>query len=160
MLKNIFLVGALFLGQFAFAQQYKTAIGVRGDWSNLKNDLAQLSLKHFLNDRNALEVNLGFGERYVWSEFNHHINQPLNKELDWYLGYGMNLGYWNTNYDNRYDAAERSGFWWGFGGLLGLEFTTKVFPLNFALDAGPAVSLLPTPKVGVKMGFAARYAIR
>lgn len=160
MLRSFLLAPAILLGYFTFSQQYKTAIGVRGDWSNLKTDLAQLSVKHFFDHRNALEVNLGFGERYLWTEANHHINFMINNDLDWYAGYGMNLGYWNTNYDQRYNPSERSGFWWGFGGLLGLEFTTTVFPLNFALDAGPAVSLLPTPKVGVKMGFAARYAIR
>ncbi len=161
MLKLLFISAIVFFLSFSsFAQQYRTAIGVKADWSSLKNDLAQLSVKHFFDEHNALEVNLGAGRRYVWLEANHHINFRINRALDWYLGYGANMGYWNTNYDNRYNAAERSGYWLGFGGIAGIELTTNVIPLNFALDGGPAVSLLPEPKVGVRLGFTARYAIK
>lgn len=142
------------------AQQYRHAFGVKGEWSTLKNDLASLSYKHFFTRQHAIEANLGFGRRFLWLEANHHINFPLANDLEWYLGYGMNLGYWNTNYDNRYVEAERSGLWWGFGGNAGIELTTNVFPLNFALDVGPALSLLPSPELGVKVGFSARYAIK
>ena len=131
-----------------------------GDWSNLKTDLAQFSVKHFFDEMNALEVNLGGGRRYAWVEANHHLNFRINQSVDWYLGYGMNLGYWATSYDRSINLSQRTGYWWGFGGIGGIEVTTNVIPLNFALDVGPAVSLIPKPELGVKVGFAARYAIK
>ena len=41
----------------SYAQQYTTAIGVRGDWSNLDVAYSDFSLKHFINgSSNAFEA--------------------------------------------------------------------------------------------------------
>ena len=158
-MKKTLLIGFISLmGSGAFAQQYKTAIGIKGDWSSLDVDLAMFSVKHFFSAPNAFEVNFGAGRRYVWVEGLYLYNQPLKGEFDWYAGGGVDLGYWNTNYDNRYDNATRSGFWGGATGLFGVEYTFSVVPLNFALDAGPTFRLVPDMEVGIKVGFAARYA--
>ncbi len=160
MIRVLLISTLLLMAASVSAQQYNTAFGVKGEWSTLKNDLAELSVKHFFDAHNALELNLGFGRRFVWVEANHHFNFRLNKTLDFYLGYGANIGYWATTFDTRYTLRDRSFVWMGFGGNAGIEFTTNVIPLNFALDFGPAVSVLPTQEVGVKVGFSARYAIK
>jgi hypothetical protein len=150
-----------FLVMFAHglnAQQYKTAIGVKGDWSTLNVDLAEFSVKHFFNSPSAIEVNFGAGRRFLWLEGLYMYNQPLKGDFDWYVGGGLDLGYWNTNYDNRYDNATHSGFWGGSTGVFGVEYTFGFVPLNFAVDLGPTFRIVPDLEVGLKVGFAARYA--
>ena len=44
-LSLFFLVSLV--GHGAFGQQYKTAVGIKGDWSTLNVDMAEFSVKHF-----------------------------------------------------------------------------------------------------------------
>ncbi|MBL4862502.1 MAG: hypothetical protein JKY09_05740 [Crocinitomicaceae bacterium] len=160
-MKKSFLVFLISLiGQGVFGQQYRTSIGIKGDWSNLNADLAEFSVKHFFASPSAVEVNFGAGRRFVWLEGMYHRNITFKKDVDWYLGGGVDLGYWNTNYDRRYDKSTHSGFWGGTTGVLGLEYTFNFIPINLALDAGPTLRLIPDLEVGLKVGFACRYAIR
>lgn len=142
------------------AQQYKTSIGVRGDWSNLDTDLAELSAKHFFDRNNGLEANFGFAKEYFWLEGMYHHNQTLKGDVDWYFGGGADFGYWNTNYDRRYNVNERSGFWSGTSAVVGVEYTTSFIPINLSFDVGPTFRLVPERKAGIKVGFSLRYAIK
>ena len=153
-------VFSFLFSSFNYSQQYKFAFGIKGDWSNLNSDLAELSVKGFLNQNAAIEANFGAGQRYVWLDCIFHYNQALKNDFDWYFGGGADFGYWNTNYDKRYDNATHTGFWVGTSGVLGLEYTVKQFPINFALDLGPTIRYIPELDFGVKVGFAMRYAIR
>ena len=154
------LFGLLFLSPNLQAQQYRTAIGVKGDWSTLNYDLAELSLKHFFTDRSALEANLGLGRRFIWLEGMYHHNQTLKGDVDWYFGGGVDFGYWNTNYDSRYDKSTHTGFWAGTTGVVGIEYTAGFIPINLALDVGPTIRMVPDLEIGLKIGFALRYAFR
>ncbi len=158
MQKTILLLFLSVIGSSAYGQQYKTAVGIKGDWSTLNADMAEFSIKHFYSGPNAVEINFGAGRRYIWLEGLYLYNHPWKNDLDWYVGGGLDFGYWNTNYDGRYDASTRSGFWSGTTGVFGLEYTCGFIPLNFTLDAGPTIRALPDLEVGVKIGFAARYA--
>lgn len=158
MKKTMLLLFLSMIGSNTFGQQYTTAIGVKGDWSNLNVDRAQFSIKHFFAVPNSFEVNFGAGRRFIWIEGLYLYNHPLRNGFDWYAGGGLDLGYWNTNYDNRYDSATHSGFWSGVTGVFGVEYTFDFIPLNFALDAGPTLRAVPDFEVGVKVGFSARYA--
>lgn len=158
MKKSILLVLLCLIGYGAYSQRYTTAVGVKGDWSTLDVDLAEFSVKHFFSAPSAFEINLGAGRRYIWLEGLYLFNHPLKGDFDWYTGGGMDMGYWNTNYDGRYDNATHSGFWGGATGVFGVEYTFGFIPLNFALDAGPTIRVVPDFEVGLKVGFAARYA--
>lgn len=146
------------VGSGAFSQRYNTAIGVKGDWSTINADLAQFSVKHFFDTQEALELNIGAGQRYIWLEGMYLYHQTVNNTFDWYLGGGADFGYWNTNYDGRYDKDTRTGFWAGTTGVFGVEYTFDFIPLNFALDGGPTIRMVPDLEVGIKIGFATRYA--
>lgn len=154
------LIGLLCTSLYANSQQYRTSIGVKGDWSTLNYDMAELSLKHFYTAHSAFEANLGIGRRFIWLEGMYHRNQTLKKDIDWYVGAGLDFGYWNSNYDNRYDKSTHTGFWGGSTGVVGLECTTEFIPINLALDVGPTVRLIPDLEIGLKVGFALRYAFR
>ena len=154
-MKNLLLIISVsMIGHGAFSQQYNTAIGIKGDWSSLDVDMAQFSVKHFLTEFNAVEVNFGAGQGFVWLEGMYLYNHQLKNEFDWYTGGGVDLGYRNKNSK----VNTHTGFWGGITGVFGLEYTFSVIPLNFALDFGPTIRLLPDMEVGVKVGFATRYA--
>lgn len=160
MSKILSLATALLLTLSLNAQQYRTAIGIKGDWSTLNYDLAELSLKHFFTDRSALEANLGLGRRFIWMEGMYHHNLQLKGDFDWYFGAGLDFGYWNSNYDNRYDKSTDTGFWGGSTGVVGVEYTADFIPINLALDLGPTVRAIPDLEIGLKVGFALRYAFK
>lgn len=157
MKNTILLLFLSLIGSGAFGQQYKTAVGIKGDWSSLNVDLAQFSVKHFYTPENAFEINFGAGQRFIWLEGMYHYNQPLKNDFYWYAGGGVDLGYWSNNYENRFDRSY-SGFWGGTNGVFGIEYVFGYIPLDFALDFGPTIRLIPDLEVGLKVGFAARYA--
>ncbi len=142
------------------AQQYNTAIGIKGDWSNLNVGLGQLSVKHFFNSSNAIDASIGFGRRYGWLNLMYEHNQPFIGNTDWYFGVGADFGIWNTNYDDRYESSERSGVWTGINGNIGIEYTFADMPINLAFDMGPTFRIAPDVKLGILAGFALRYAFR
>lgn len=160
MRKLSLLLGIVFSTHLLIAQQYNTAVGVKGDWSTLNYDLAQISVKHFFNSPYAIEANLGFGVQYLWLEGVCHRNMPLKGDVEWYAGGGADVGYWFTKNVRADNPNPHQGVWTGTTALVGLEFTTNVIPLNFALDAGPTFRFTPTPQIGLKVGFAARYAFK
>ncbi|MFT5857932.1 MAG: hypothetical protein ACI865_000016 [Flavobacteriaceae bacterium] len=142
------------------AQSYNTALGVKADWSNLNVGLGELSVKHFFNSPHAIDASLGFGRRYAWLHVMYEHNQSFLGDTEWYYGVGGDFGIWDTNYDGRFEASERSGVWAGIDGNLGIEYTFVDFPINLAFDMGPTVRLFPDVKLGIMAGFALRYAFR
>lgn len=159
-MKIIRLFPFLLFTFYSSAQPYKFAVGVKGDMSTTNSDLAQFSFKNFYSESGAFEINLGTGRRYLWLEGMMMKHIPLRNNLDWYCGAGADLGYWNTNYDRKYNSSERSGFWSGINGVVGIEYTIDFFPLNFALDTGPTLRFLPETELGWKVGIACRYAFK
>lgn len=158
-MKNPLLILVLsLLSTSAFSQQYKTAIGIKGDWSTLNSNLAQVSVKHFFQAPNAVEVNFSAGRHFIWLEGLYLYNQPLKNNFDWYAGGGIDLGYWGEQSADRLEPQQHLGFWGGMTGVFGIEHTFDFIPINIALDAGPSVRIVPNFEVGLKVGFAARYA--
>jgi hypothetical protein len=146
---------------FSYAQQYTTALGVRGDWSNLDVAYSDINLKHFINGTsNAFEATLGFGRRHLWFQGMYERNFLIGKGVEWYWGIGGDIGYWNKNYDRSTDNRENVGVWTGIDANIGIEYTFPSFPINIALDAGPTVRMYPFVEVGPLIGFSVRYAFR
>lgn len=154
MKKYLLLLALSALGTSAYAQQYKTAVGIKGDWSTLNVDMAQFSVKHFFAEPNAFEINFGAGRQFIWLEGLYLYNHPLRNNFDWYGGAGLDLGYSN----GRIFSDVIGGFWGGATGVFGVEHTFDFIPINVALDAGPTLRMIPDFEVGLKVGFAVRYA--
>ena len=132
MKKQIILiaVAALFFISTAGAQSlgrtYTTALGVK------LLDGAGITLKHFINDRDALE-GIGFfwnqGTRITGLyELHYDINGAPG--LKWYVGPGAHLGFYNTKYGN--------GSYAGIDGVLGLDYKINNAPINLSLDWQPS----------------------
>ena len=132
MKKQIFLsfVGALFFISAATAQSegqsYQTALGIKF------LDGAGITLKHFINDRDALE---GIG--FFWTQgtritglYELHYDIAGAPGLKWYVGPGAHVGFYNTKYGN--------GSFVGVDGVLGLDYKINRAPLNLSLDWQPS----------------------
>ena len=106
-------------------QSYTTALGV-------KFYPGAISLKHFVNDKNALE---GLG--YFWDKgfritglYEIHGNINGAPGLKWYIGPGAHVGFYNTKYGG--------GSSIGVDGVLGLDYKFRDAPINLSLDWQPS----------------------
>lgn len=149
-----------FLCTPVFSQQYVTALGIKADYTTADVPSAELSLKHFFAGPSAFEVNLGGSRRYIWMQAMYLRNQFMRRDLEWYWGAGLDGGYWTEGNGGRTDLPQKTGFWSGLNGTVGLEYTFHVVPINLALDTGPTLRVVPEVKFGWMAGFSLRYAFR
>lgn len=132
-MKRIFLtlsLAIIFIG-VASAQDFKTAIGIRGGYYN------GITIKHFIGPKSALE-----GLVYTrWGGFEltglYELHKPALdiKRLQWYYGVGAHIGFfdggktgWGTG---SYNVV-------GIDGILGIQYSFKEIPFNLSLDWKPA----------------------
>lgn len=158
--RKLFLIGLLLLSICLLrAQDYKTAIGIRGAW------FSGISVKHFLKENTALEGFLhgrwrGVGLTGLF-ELERNTGEPY---LNWYCGAGAHISSYNRYYyyrpgNSRYYDGRIFGV--GVDGILGLEYTLKDIPLNLALDAHPFFDLIEGGwGFRYDMGLSIRFAIR
>jgi hypothetical protein len=110
---------------------YKTALGVKV-W-----DGGGISIKHFINKKAALE-----GIAYFWGNGVritglYELHYPVKDAagLQWYIGPGAHLGFYNRGNKNRYD----DGTFIGIDGVLGLDYKINNAPINLSLDWNPSI---------------------
>ena len=131
-MKKYFLMAAtLFIFSAAASAQskgrtYTTALGVKF------LDGGGITLKHFVNDKAALE-----GIAYFWSHgtritglYELHFDINGAPGLKWYVGPGAHVGLYNTKYGG--------GSWIGIDGVLGLDYKINNAQLNLSLDWQPS----------------------
>ncbi len=154
-MKKILLIPVLaFLLSFTSnAQDYKTSLGLRAGVP------VGLTVKHFLNETNAVEGILaskwrGFVVTGLY-EFEKWTGEY--PALNWYWGAGAHLGVWNEGYNPRLEIAY-SGPVIGIDGVIGLEYTFDEFPLNLSLDLLPTINLIgSTGWGGINGALSVRY---
>lgn len=105
---------------------YRTALGVKAF------DGLGITFKHFLTDRNALELIAYFwgdGTRFTGL---YEIHGPINGApgLRWYIGPGAHIAVYNKN-NGDITAI-------GIDGVLGLDLKFSGAPINLALDWQPS----------------------
>jgi len=141
-MKTTILTSILFAGILLQANSqslgtsYTTAIGV-------KVYPASLSVKHFVQQNNAIEGLLTFwesGNRLIGLyEIHGDINNAAG--LKWYIGPGAHIGFWNDTWKKNNPTRE-SGMVVGVDGILGLDFKFKNVPLNMSIDWQPSFNLI------------------
>ncbi|MDX9729893.1 MAG: hypothetical protein RBT50_11570 [Bacteroidales bacterium] len=142
----ILVLAALATG--AQAQSYKSAIGLRG------GDPSGITFKTFINSTNALELIAGTG--YWGNNFSitgfYQWQKPTDwtPNLDWFIGPGAHLGFWNKDY-------QYTGVLVGIDGIIGLEYTLDDIPLNFGFGAGPTFHFINNGWGHWNGGFSVRY---
>ncbi len=144
---TLFTFITTFAQKYKNSSEYKTAAGIKF------LDGAGLTLKHFLNDKAALEgiaYFYGNGTR-ITGLYEIHFDIAGAEGLKWYVGPGAHIGL----YQNRYRGG---GTFIGIDGVLGLDYKIKNAPLNLSLDWQPSFEFGDLRGfVGSWGGFALRY---
>lgn len=158
-MKKIFLVSLLFAGvgslNIASAQEYKTALGVRLSSSGaIVNN--SISLKHFVNERTAIEGLFSFGDPLALGVL-LEINKPLGASgIQWYYGAGGYLAFIKTFNPNKGKNETNTNF--GAQGVLGLDYKFANLPLNLSLDWKPELNIVTDINFEPSaIGFTARF---
>jgi len=130
------LVTVLFLSASGYAQDYNTAIGVRGGLFN------GITLKHYIGSASAVEGIV----TTRWSGFNitglyelHTMDVFDVNRLNFYYGLGGHIGIWDAN-NVPWDADGYTVI--GNDGILGLEYNFQEIPFNISVDWKPALNLV------------------
>jgi hypothetical protein len=132
------------------SSNYTTALGVKF------LDGAGITLKHFVNDKAAIE-----GVGYFWNRgaritglYELHFDIAGADGLKWYIGPGAHIGFYNNRYSDKF--GNRS--FGGIDGVLGLDYKVKAAPLNFSLDWQPSFEFGDNRGfIGSWGGFAIRF---
>lgn len=134
MKKCIVLVAALILSVSAFAQNYKSAAGIK-----LGYDVS-LSYKTFISSENALDFGANFtlfkpGYFGVNASGYYEWDNPISSVdgLSWYYGVGANIGI--------AIAEDVAPLYASVNGIIGLEYKIANLPLAISLDWTPGLRL-------------------
>lgn len=108
------------------SSSYQTAVGV-------KFYPGAISVKHFVNDKAALEGLASFWKGGVRITGLYELHYPLLQVdgLQWYIGPGAHIGFYDSN---DYDG----NVFFGIDGVLGVDYKIPGAPLNVSLDWNPS----------------------
>ncbi len=138
---------------YSKAQDYKSAIGVRGGYP------AGITFKHFMGGNKAFEGIFSF--RYSGFEVTgliekHKASAFQVSRLNWYYGAGAHIGFYNGRYYSRFDRYDDFALV-GVDGILGIEYNFKEIPFNVSLDLKPAINLVGYYGIWWDSAFSLRY---
>jgi len=132
MKKSAWLLLVLFalLGSRSEAQEYKTALGIRLS-STVPAVNNSISIKHFLNERAAVEGLLSIGiDDHIALGALYEIHKPFSTPgFQWYYGAGAYAGFSGPSI-------------LGAQGVLGVDYKFENIPLNMSLDWKPELNLV------------------
>ena len=137
------------------AQDYKTALGIRLSSSQaIVNN--SVSIKHFINDKVAVEGLFSFGDPLAFGAM-AQVHNPMGESgIKWFYGGGAYLGFlksYNPNTDKNETDAN-----FGAMGVLGLDYKFANIPLNLSLDWKPELNLVSDINFEpAAVGFTARF---
>ena len=123
----------------SYAQDYHTAIGLRGGFEN------GLTIKHFTREKSGYEFILasrwrGFEITGLYEVYNRAFDTD---RLKWFMGVGGHIGFWNGDYTRDYWGTPGNSYTVvGVDGIIGLEYCFIDVPINLSLDWKPAFNFI------------------
>jgi len=126
---------AFCLVSIGISQDYNTGIGLRAGFNQ------GLTVKHFLSQKSAFEFLLATRWRgfEITGLYEVHYRAFDADRLNWYLGFGAHVGFWNGDYTYpRWGEVGRTYTVIGIDGILGLEYSFLEVPINIGIDWKPA----------------------
>jgi hypothetical protein len=136
----------------SMGSDYQTALG-------LKFFPGAISIKHFVDDRDALE---GLG--YFWDHgfrFTglYEIHAPIAGApgLKWYIGPGAHVGVYSDAWYNDGHVYNSGAVSFGLDGVLGLDYKINQAPIDVSLDFQPSLEILNHPYFSGWGGLGVRY---
>lgn len=143
--RSILLLPLAFgLTQTAAAQKYRTAAGFRSDGNNYGITVQQLIIPKTTLEGLAM---LAPRERSATLLAERHFG-ILGPSLNYYFGAGAHFG-----------RHREDGTFWGFDGIVGVEYKVAFFPVVVALDFKPTVEFGLTDWNRFPTAFSVRYII-
>jgi hypothetical protein len=135
----IFLLTVCIL-TFTNGQEYKTAVGLRGGFSN------GLTVKQFIRGKSAFEGILATRYRGIELTGLYEIHNPAFEveHLNWYFGFGAHLGFYNGNYVY-WGHSDKTYTMLGVDAILGIEYCFTEAPINIGIDWKPAYNMTDYP---------------
>lgn len=152
---TILIISGFFFATNVSAQDYKTALGVRLSSSQAMVNNS-ITLKHFLNEKAAVEALFSFGDPLALGAL-LEVHKPLGSQgIKWFYGGGGYLAFVKT-YDPEKDKEE-SEVNFGAQGVIGLDYKFVNLPLNLSLDWKPELNLIGDINFEpAAIGFTARF---
>jgi hypothetical protein len=154
-LAGLFVFTLIAITSQVSAQQYKTAVGIRlSSGAPIINN--SISVKHFLNERAAIEGLLSLGDPLGVGAL-LELHQPLAESgISWFYGGGAYFGFVKTyNVEKNKDVTDTH---FGAQGVLGLDYKFQNIPLNLSLDWKPELNLVSDINFEpAAIGFTARF---
>ena len=152
---SFLLISALCFATAASAQSYKTGLGVRLSSSPAMVNNS-ITLKHFLNEKTAIEALFSFGDPLALGAL-VEVHKPFSTEgLQWFYGGGGYLGFVKTFDVNKNREITNTNF--GAQGIIGLDYKFANLPLNLQLDWKPELNLITDINFEPSaIGFTARF---
>lgn len=110
---------------------YKLAMGIR--FSSASPTLSNsVSVKYFINERDAVEGLVSFGDRFgIGGLYERHQLIGGTPAFTWFYGGGGYVGF------------ESGKTWLGPTGVVGLDYKFQNAPLNLSLDWKPELDIIP-----------------
>ena len=146
----------------ASAQVNPHAIGLRGGYGNYGGG-GEVTYQHGFGSSNRLELDLGWRGNNGINGFRHtalsgiyHWVWNLDGGLNWYIGPGAQLGF----YDSKFNNSNDDGMTLDIGGQIGLEFDFNELgaPILLSLDSRPMWGFIGgTSGFGYGAAFSLRY---
>ena len=154
-MNRILIILSIALSFSCFSQHYETAIGIKAGGHG--GGFAGINLKHFVSNKNALEVTLGGSNRHIRADILYEWQNATGvaENLDWYIGIGGAAGSWSTS-----GGKHQRGLYILGSAVLGLDYTLPIVPINIAFDTGPYVGVINSKTFGWGGAFGIRYIIK
>ncbi len=116
----------------AFSQDYKVAIGIR--FSSPSPTLSNsVSIKYFMNDRDAVEGLISFGTRFgIGGLYEVHQLIGATPAFTWFYGGGAYIG------------VQDNTTFVGPTGVIGIDYKFQNAPINLSLDWKPELDIVPS----------------
>lgn len=152
---SILLISGFLFTITLSAQDYKTALGVRlSSSSAMVNN--SISLKHFLNEKTAVEALFSFGDPLALGAL-VEIHKPLGVSgIQWFYGGGGYLAFAKTY--NTVKAKDETDINIGAQGIIGMDYKFANLPLNLSLDWKPELNIVGDINFEpAAIGFTARF---
>jgi len=140
----------------AVGTDYKTAIGIRlSDNAPIVSNA--ITLKHFLNEKTAVEALFSFGNDITSIGALVEFNKPLSTPgLQWFYGAGGYLGFGKEYDENK--ARNINTTFFGAQGIVGIDYKFANIPINLSIDWKPELNLVSDINFEpAAIGFSARF---
>jgi hypothetical protein len=144
----LFILSAARLNK-TYSQDYKVAIGIR--FSTPAPTLSNsISVKYFMNDRDAIEGLLSFGPRFgIGGLYEVHQLIGATPDFTWFYGGGAYIG------------AQNNVTFVGPTGVIGIDYKFPNAPINISLDWKPELDIIPSINfVPDAFGLTARFTFK